>query len=204
MTLNYLSLTSTVLLAIFTGACTGPGDDIAVQGVVRDSLTTQPVAALVLVGDDTTETGDDGRFTLSVSSGRHLVRVLTGDHEAFEREYTLDDDIELSLLLLRYGAYVEDVSIGSTGTVTATVKDPRDGSTIIQGQETWVIYNSPGVIQSSAIFSSEWDWERLDELSWRVTVQTNDPGVTGVTWLLSDNNLPALFDCIGPTSCSER
>jgi hypothetical protein len=205
MTSRYLSLTLALILPASNWACTGPAKDLALQGVVRDSATTQPVRfALVHVGDDSTQTDADGTFSLSVPPGRHLVRVFTGRHEPFEREYTIDGDRDLSLLVLRYGAYVQDVSVGGNGTVTATIKDLRDGSTILQGSETWVIYPSPGIVQSSAIFASEWDWERLDGLSWRVTVRTNDPGITGVTWLISDNNLPAYFDCTAAGACTEN
>jgi hypothetical protein len=205
MTTRYLILTPALILAASSWACTGPGDNLALQGVVRDSVTTQPVRhALVYVGEDSTETEDDGTFSMTVPGGRHLVRVVTGRHEPFEREFTIDDDRDLTLLLLRYGAYVQNVSIGGNGTVTATIKDLRDGSTILQGPQTWLIYYSPTIIQSSAIFSSEWDWERLDALSWRVTVQASDPGITGVTWLISDDNLPAYFDCNLTGECTEN
>ena len=193
-------------LALCGQACAGPSEEAGFRGVVRDSVTGEVVHGIfVYAGTDSAQTDVDGHFDLSVPAGQYHVRVISIDHEPYGQDLVADRDRELSFLLRRNAPFVHDVSIGPAGIVTATIEDLQSGSLLQNGEHTWVIYYSPTILQSSTIYSDGWDWQRLDERSWRVAIHTDDPAITAVSWQLSDLVSSASFYCpVAAGGCAEQ
>ena len=76
----------------------------------------------------------------------------------------------------------------------------------MQDNATWVVFYDPSIVQSSAIPATQWTWQLVDSLTWRVSVSTGFTGITGALWNVSDSTYgAALTQCItGKTTCTDN
>ena len=200
----------TLLLAC--GGVTEPPDQVneppglvTVSGLLIDSLANLPMDNVKLFyGPDSTVTSPDGEFSFTIAAGAIPLRYTDfSRYETLESTLTVRNDTSVILRLRRTLPYLREYSIDSSGTLHATIIDLQGAQTIARSfDETWVVYQDPDIVQSSAILARDWTWSEVDSLTWRVSVATGSLRITAVIWNLRDERFPTQFRCVtGQPEC---
>jgi len=159
-----LVLTSCGLLGLLAcGGSTEPRSTLTVSGVVLDSLANRPLKGVRLYfGSDSTVTDSTGVFSFTAAAGDISVRFE--DHisyESLERTLTVHQDTSVVLKVRRTLPYLTAYSLDASGILRATIIDPQGAETIERGFETWVVYEDPDVVQSTALPAIQWTWPSI-------------------------------------------
>lgn len=194
---------SCVLLALACSDGSGPSRLVTVSGILLDSLANRPVDSVQFYfGTDSMTTDVGGMFAFTVPRGSILVKYTDfGRYETFERGLVLERDTSVVLRVRRTLPYLRGFSVSPSGVLQGTVVDLQGAQTVDRGNPTWVVYQDPGIGQSSAIHGNQWTWQQDDALSWHVTITTVSTTITATIWNIMDDQYPAYFTCVRGSEC---
>ncbi len=192
-------------LFVTEGCDIGPRGPVTFTGMVIDSLTSEPVpGVLATFGADSATTDGSGTFYLHTVARTDSLSLLA-DPFYFPYHQTLTvpafpPDQPMRVLLRRSLPFIQPMTLGPGGVVTATIIDLKGVRELrLNDSLTWMTFQDDTIIQSSPIYGTSWTWQQLDSLTLQVTVHIPSTGVTRIDWhLLTVTGASNWLLCMNP------